>query len=194
MTIGQLSRQKCFMSFCLALVCFLVSQSISAETSLFARPGRMISIGEGSQLSMYCIGQGTPTIILESGFGGGTAATWMRLQPLLGELTRTCSYDRAGYGFSSIGRNTPRDLNRAVADLAVLLKRSGEKPPYILAGHSNGGLMIGAYADLYPERVAGLVFFDAAVVLPEDATFATAPSGMDASLRQRLERILRKSK
>ena len=140
---------------------------------------------------MYCIGQGAPTIILESGFGGGTATTWMRLQPLLGELTRTCSYDRAGYGFSSLGRNTPRDLNRAVADLAILLKRSDEKPPYILVGHSNGGLMIGAYADSHPKRAAGLVFLDAAVVLPEDTSLAAAPSSIDATLQRRLEGIRR---
>lgn len=174
-----------------ALFCFLVGQGVWAQTSLFAKPGRMIDIGRGSRLSMYCVGQGAPTIVLESGFGGGTAATWMRLQPLLGGLTRTCSYDRAGYGFSSLGRNIPRDLNRAVGDLAVLLKRSGEKPPYILAGHSNGGLMIGAYADLYPKRVRGLVFLDAAVVLPEDAALPVTSSDLDPSLKRRLEAIHR---
>lgn len=151
----------------------------------------MIDVGRGSKLSMYCVGQGAPTIILESGFGGGTAATWSHLQPLLGSLTRTCSYDRAGYGFSSLGRNMPRDLNRAIADLRVLLERSGEKPPYILAGHSNGGLMIGAYADLYPQRVAGLVFFDAAVVLPDDVPLSTGSLGVDTSLKRRLEGIRR---
>lgn len=174
----------------LALVCLLGVQAW-AETSLFAKPGRKVDVGSGSTLSLYCIGKGVPTIVLESGFGGGTAATWMRLQPLLGALTRTCSYDRAGYGFSTLGRNLPRDLNRAVAELAALLKRSGEKRPYLLAGHSNGGLMIGAYADLYPERVAGLAFFDAAVVLPDDGTLPTASPAGDVTLELRLEKIRR---
>jgi pimeloyl-ACP methyl ester carboxylesterase len=89
-----------------------------SDASLFAKPGRMIPMGKGSRLSMYCIGRGSPTIILESGFGG-TAATWMRLQPVLGELTRTCSYDRAGYGFGQLGSNLPRDLDRSAADLAT---------------------------------------------------------------------------
>ena len=140
---------------------------------------------------MYCVGEGSPTIVLESGFGGGTAATWMQLQPRLGALTRTCSYDRAGYGFSTLGANLPRDLNRSVADLFALLRDSGEKPPYILAGHSNGGLIISAYADMYPGQVVGLVFFDAAVVLPEDSSLPAATSRQDPLLQRRLEPIRR---
>jgi len=169
----------------------LLGEAAQAEDSLFAKPSKMIPVGRGSQLSMYCVGHGTPTIILESGFGGGTATTWMRLQPLLGTLTRTCSYDRAGYGFSKLGSNLPRDLNQAVADLKVLLKRSGEKPPYILVGHSNGGLMIGAFADLHVKNVAGLVFLDAAVALPEDLSLPPASPTLEDSSRTALDRIRR---
>jgi pimeloyl-ACP methyl ester carboxylesterase len=143
--------------------------SAYAQESIFAKSGRMVPVGKASQLSLYCSGRGAPTIILEAGFGGGTAATWYKLQPELSKLTRTCSYDRAGYGFSTLGSNVPRDLDHAVADLGILLKQSGEQPPYILVGHSNGGLMIGAFADRQPEHVGGLVFLDAAVVLPDDA-------------------------
>jgi pimeloyl-ACP methyl ester carboxylesterase len=114
----------------------------------------------------------------------------MRLQPLLGEVTRTCSYDRAGYGFSRLGSNLPRDLNRAVADLEVLLRRSGERGPYILAGHSNGGLMIGAFANRNRERVAALMFFDAAVALPEDLSFAASDAEpLSESAKAHLEKI-----
>lgn len=52
---------------------------------------------------MYCVGSGGPTVILETGFGGGTYSAWHELQPRLGKVTRTCSYDRAGYGFSELG-------------------------------------------------------------------------------------------
>lgn len=74
---------------------------------------------------MYCVGEGSPTIVLESGFGGGTAATWMQLQPRLGALTRTCSYDRAGYGFSTLGANLPRDLQRRLEPIRRCLARAG---------------------------------------------------------------------
>jgi pimeloyl-ACP methyl ester carboxylesterase len=177
-------------TYCILLL-VLLGHSAQAENSLFAKPGKMVPVGKESRLSMYCVGDGAPTIILESGFGGGAAATWMRLQPLLGKLTRTCSYDRAGYGFSQLGSNLPRDLNQAVADLDVLLERSGETPPYILVGHSNGGLIIGAFADLHPNKVAGLVFLDAAVALQEDpARLADQPS-LDGALRAHLDKIRR---
>lgn len=172
------------------LLLTLAASIARSEPSLFAKPGKVVSVGKGSHLSMYCIGSGSPTIVLESGFGGGTAATWLRLQPLLGELTRTCSYDRAGYGFSRLGSNLPRDLNQAVADLAVLLRRSRERPPYILAGHSNGGLMIGAFADRHPNSVAAMMFFDAAVALPEDRSLPTSDSEpVSDSLNAHLDRI-----
>jgi pimeloyl-ACP methyl ester carboxylesterase len=167
-------------------------QSVFAEDSLFAKPGRMIEVEKGSRLSLYCIGSGRPTILLESGFGGGAAATWSKLQPVLGAITRTCSYDRAGYGFSILGSNVPRDLHRAVADLTQLLQRSGERAPFLLAGHSNGGLIISAFADRFPRRVAGLVFLDAAVVLPEDKLLPAEPKQpLDAQSRSHLDRIQR---
>jgi pimeloyl-ACP methyl ester carboxylesterase len=193
-TIRSAFRQDSFMTLLKALRSILLlalTVSIArSDPSLFAKPGKLVSIGKGSHLSMYCIGRGSPTIVLESGFGGGTAATWSRLQPLFGELTRTCSYDRAGYGFSRLGSNLPRDLTQSVADLAVLLRRSGERPPYILAGHSNGGLMIGAFADRHPNSVAAMMFFDAAVALPEDLSLTASDSGsIGDSLKAHLERI-----
>lgn len=78
---------------------------------------------------------------------------------------RTCSYDRAGYGFSELGNDLRRDLEHDVADLHDLLRNSNEPAPYILVGHSNGGRIIGAFADLYRKEVAAMVFLDAAVVL-----------------------------
>ncbi|MCC6590094.1 MAG: alpha/beta hydrolase [Bryobacterales bacterium] len=164
---------------------------LSSESVLFAQPGRMIGIGRGSRLSMYCIGSGSPTVVLESGFGGGTPATWRKLQVRLGEVTRTCSYDRAGYGFSTLGQNLPRDLNHMVTDLTELLARSGEPAPYVLAGHSNGGFIISAYTRQHPGRVAGLVFLDAALALPGDAENARAgrAEGVSAGLRKHLDAI-----
>lgn len=170
----------------------LVLAAQSKDPVLFANPGRMIDVGKGSRLSLYCSGTGSPTVVLESGFGGGTAATWDTLQPLLNKKVRVCSYDRAGYGFSTLGSNVPRDLNHAVADLDRLLQRSGEKPPYILAGHSNGGLIVGAFADLHPSKVKGLIFLDAAVSLPIDReTTPAPPAPIDESLQKHLDQIRR---
>lgn len=135
---------------------------------LFEGPGRMVGVGRGSELSLYCVGSGGPTVVLESGFGGGTAETWRKLQPRLGRLRRTCSYDRAGYGFSTLGRNLPRDLKHMVRDLEVLLERSGEKGPYVLVGHSNGGRNVMEFARRNPKKVAGMVLLDAAVILSGD--------------------------
>ncbi len=150
----------------------------------------MVPASKGSRLSLYCSGTGSPTVVLETGFGGGTAATWYKLQPLLSELTRTCSYDRAGYGFSTLGSNLPRDLHHALADLHRLLANSGEKSPYILAGHSNGGLLIGAFADRYPTEVAGLIFLDSAVALPSDPPMRAA-SPLDEYSHHHLDTIRR---
>jgi pimeloyl-ACP methyl ester carboxylesterase len=87
-------------------------------------------------------------------------------------MYRTCSYDRAGYGFSELGTDLPRDTEHDVSDLHALLHASGERGPYVLVGHSDGGHIIGAFADRFPNEVAGLVFLDAAVLLdkPSEAT------------------------
>ena len=163
-----------------------------AGWTLFGKPGEMIPVGKGSRLSLYCVGSGSPTIVLETGFGGGTALTWHKLQPLLGSVTRTCSYDRAGYGFSELGNNLPRDLEHMVEDLGAMLARSGEKPPYVLVGHSNGGYVTSVYAKLHPRQIAGLIFLDAAVSLPEDVQAAGArKEPVSDGLQSRLDRLRR---
>lgn len=136
--------------------------------ALFEQPGQMVRVSHGARLSLYCAGHGFPTVVLESGFGGATAEEWHMLQPRLAKITRTCSYDRAGYGFSELGEDLPRDMQHDVLDLDALLKASGERGPYVLAGHSDGGHIIGAYTDSYREEVAGLVFLDAAVLLNKE--------------------------
>ena len=148
--------------------------------AIFEHPGKMVRLRGGNRLSMYCIGEGRPTVILETGFGGGAYADYHKLEPLVGRFTRVCSYDRAGYGFSELGHDLPRDLRHDVLDLHDLLKASGEPAPYILVGHSDGGHIIGAYSDLYPKQLAGLVFLDAAVLL-DKKQLANAPAAIPAA-------------
>lgn len=124
-----------------------------------AMPGRRVEVAAGRSLHLVCEGTGYPTIVLESGSGEGWY-TWTHVQKALSGSYRTCSYDRAGIGFSD-----PRD-GRSIAalneDLHELLKRSGEKGPYVLAGHSLGGILVRSYAVRYRSEVAGVVLVDSA--------------------------------
>jgi pimeloyl-ACP methyl ester carboxylesterase len=124
---------------------------------------RLVDIGDGRKLNLYCIGNGSPTVIFDSGLdvGSGTLS-WNRVQPAVARFTRACSYDRAGYGFSDPGP-LPRTSNAVVSDLRALLDRAGIEPPYILVGHSIAGLYEPLFADRYPPDVVGMVLVERCV-------------------------------
>jgi pimeloyl-ACP methyl ester carboxylesterase len=96
---------------------------------------------------------------------GGSSISWSLVQPALAQLTRTCSYDRAGFGWSEPGP-MPRTAGRAADELRVLLDRAGVEPPFVLVGHSFGGLIMRVFAARHRDEVAGLVLVDPAH--PED--------------------------
>ncbi len=121
-------------------------------------PGRFVAIGDRRSLYMECVGSGSPTVVLEAGFGADTSA-WRDVQPQIGRSTRTCAYDRAGTG-NSVAPPGVRDARDEVADLRRLLSRARIDPPYVLAGHSYGGVLARVYAHLYPTETAGLVLID----------------------------------
>jgi pimeloyl-ACP methyl ester carboxylesterase len=128
----------------------------------YAAPGQMVDVG-GRTMHLLCTGanlDGRPTVILEQG-GGGLALAWFRVQPKLAQATRVCAYDRAGQGWSQPGP-VPRDGAHIAADLHALLAAAGIPGPYVLAGHSYGGLFIRSFASQYPDEVAGLVLLDSA--------------------------------
>ncbi len=115
----------------------------------------------GYRLHLYCTGTGrpgSPTVILDAAFGD-TSLAWSKIQPGVASFTRVCSYDRAGYGWSDTGP-LPRTSERIVAELHTLLTRAGVPGPYVLVGHSYGGLFVQMYAYTYPHEVAGLVLVD----------------------------------
>jgi pimeloyl-ACP methyl ester carboxylesterase len=116
-----------------------------------------IDVG-GYHLRVNCVGSGEPTIIFDSGTGSGIEA-WRAVQPTVGGFTRACAYNRAGYGQSNPGP-LPRTSEQIVSELHTLLKNSCLPGPYVLVGHSFGGLNIHLYASTYPQDVAGLVFVD----------------------------------
>ena len=101
----------------------------------------------------------SPTVVLEAG-AFGTSADWDRVERILAPSGRVCAYDRAGLGRSAPRENQP-DAETVARELAGLLDELGERAPVILAGHSNGGLYVEAFARLFPDRTAGLLYLDA---------------------------------
>jgi pimeloyl-ACP methyl ester carboxylesterase/streptogramin lyase len=123
-------------------------------------PGSKIDMG-GYGLQLYCTGQGSPTVILQSAFRAG-AGEWGYLQPQLATQTRVCSYDRPGLGQSNAlpsSAKIPGALQVA-QQLHALLQKANVAGPYILAGHSLGGMFSRMFAATYPSDVVGMVMID----------------------------------
>jgi pimeloyl-ACP methyl ester carboxylesterase len=121
---------------------------------------KRVDVG-GYKLAIECRGTGTPSVMLDSGFGTGRGA-WWKVLPLARRTTRVCSYDRAGLGQSdSRPARLPPTTGTIVDELHTLLPRAGLSPPYVLGGWSMGGFDIRYYQARYPTEVAGLVLVDA---------------------------------
>lgn len=119
--------------------------------------GSIVDVG-GHYLYFYCSGRGAPTVILEAGFGGSTRA-WSEVQPPIATFTRVCSYDRAGLGASEPGPKAR--TSKTIADeLDELLENARIDGPYVLVGHSFGGMHLRVFADEHGDDVAGVVFVD----------------------------------
>lgn len=138
---------------------FLLSLAFISNCTPSNEPARdeKVDIGTHS-LHISCLGTGRPTVIIDTGVGE-TYESWEPVISTLSHATRVCAYDRAGYGQSDPGP-MPRDSQRAADELHLLLSKSGEKGPFLLVGHSLGGLNMQVYADNYHEEVAGLVLLD----------------------------------
>jgi len=122
-----------------------------------APPGKLVDIG-GYRLHLNCTGKGEPTIVLIPG-GGDFSFDWGLVQPEASRFARVCSYDFAGFAWSDPGP-IPRTMRQDAYELHTLLKTAGIKSPYVLVGHSLGGLLTRVYADEYPSEVAGIVLID----------------------------------
>ena len=135
-------------------------QSIASarDKRRYPAPGRLVDVG-GYRLHIACLGRGQPPVVMDAGIGS-LALEWGILPPEIARFTTVCTYDRAGYGWSDPARGR-RSLPQAVEDLRHLLHAAGVEGPYLLVGHSLGGLHAQYYARRYPEQVAGLVLLDA---------------------------------
>lgn len=144
---------------CAVTAAAILNAAIGArDRRLHPLPGSSYKV-DGSTMHLYCTGTGAPTLILEAGLGDDWLQ-WRRVQPALSQLTRVCSYDRAGYGGSE-SRPGLRDSDRIVNELHSLLQQASISGPILLMGHSAGGLHIRQYATQYPTGIVGMVFVDA---------------------------------
>ena len=137
----------------------IIYQSIAStlDRRSHPMPGQLVDVG-GYKMHIDCTGQGTPTVILESGLGD-SFFSWQKVQPKIAQFTRVCSYDRAGIGYSE---SSPHSRTGKVfaEELHALLHNAGILAPYVLVGHSMGGFDVRLYANLYRSEVAGMVLVD----------------------------------
>jgi len=124
----------------------------------YTHPHQQVEVEPGRHLDVFCTGSGSPTVIFEAG-GGDDSASFRWVQPGLSALTRICTYDRAGIGFSDPAP-WPSTAVNTVTDLHRLVQAISPGQAVILVGHSNGGLYVPLYAATYPKDVAGMVLID----------------------------------
>ncbi|MFN2598267.1 MAG: alpha/beta fold hydrolase [Pyrinomonadaceae bacterium] len=168
--------------------------SVSAQQTKPAQPSNLqmqfVDVG-GYKLMMKVAGAGTPTVVLDCGLGD-RLEVWGAVFPQIARFARVVAYDRAGYGESEPGAE-PRSYTQIATELHTLLHRAGIAPPYVLVGHSFGAANVRAFAYLFKDEVAGLIFVDpfneniftsaseqerAAAMAQQEAALRGAPAGV----------------
>ena len=125
----------------------------------YPAPGRLVDIG-GRRIQLDCRGTASPTVVLESGLDNLGSVSWALVHDSIATTTRTCAYSRAGIMWSDAASGA-FDSKRVAEDLHSALTKAGERPPFVVVGHSLGGPYALNFTGLYPTDVAGLVFVDA---------------------------------
>jgi alpha/beta hydrolase family protein len=133
-------------------------QAEKRDRARYSRIGTPVDIG-GRKLNLYCSGQGSPVVILDSG-GHAAGYSWINIQPEVAKFTRACWYDRAGYGWSDPAPS-PRSFAAIASDLHALAHAAGLTPPYVLVGATAAAFHVRVYNALYPQDVAGAVLIHA---------------------------------
>jgi pimeloyl-ACP methyl ester carboxylesterase len=137
-------------------------ERVSRERALrkYPAPGRLVDIG-GRRIQIDCRGDGSPTVVFESGLDVNGSLSWSAVHDSIAATTRACAYSRAGVMWSDPS-DRPFDSDSAATDLHAALVGSGERGPWIMVGHSLGGPYIVAFTSRYPDEVVGLVMVDCA--------------------------------
>lgn len=131
----------------------------SAAAARHPAPGQLLTVNERT-MHIYCVGEGSPAILLDAG-QGGWSSDWAELMPQLSQENRVCAYDRAGYGWSEAAHDE-RSPMHAAADLEALLAAAEVEAPFVLVGFSHAGLAARIFANRHAEQMAGLVLIDPA--------------------------------
>jgi pimeloyl-ACP methyl ester carboxylesterase len=153
------------LTFALGILCFLAvatrDQTPAPSPNSPPPIGKLVDVG-GYRVHLYCTGAGSPTVVI---VGAGFSFNWGLVQPEVAKFAQVCSYDHSGIGWSDSG---PADsCTLRVNEVHTALKNLGIKGPYVLVGHSLGGLVARVYEGKYPEETAGIVFVDHAVNFAE---------------------------
>ncbi|MGC9198204.1 MAG: alpha/beta fold hydrolase [Acidobacteriaceae bacterium] len=164
-----------------AAVTPVVSPAMGEE---YARPHELVDVGGGRKMNLFCMGTGTPTVVFDSGLSDWSSI-WALVQPGVARVTRACSYDRAGMGYSdfSAAPRTPVSIDE---DLHTLLHNAKIAMPVVLVGHSLGGFNMKLYAALYPKEVAGLVLVDPSEERSYERTVAAVDARYGAAVMARI--------
>jgi len=125
---------------------------------VYTKPYQLVDVGGGRRINLYCRGTGSPTVIFSAGSNDSSIA-WALVQPAISKTHATCSYDRAGLGFSDAATRPGTSAND-VDDIHKALQAAHIKPPYLLVGHSMGGMAVRVFADRYRDEVVGMVIVD----------------------------------
>ena len=131
------------------------------DRRIYLPPGQLVNVG-GHRLHIYCLGEGSPTVVLDA-MADGMSVNWIRVQTRVAEVTRVCAYDRAGLGWSEPSP-PPLDAIQAADDLRALLSNTGIEGPYLLTGHSYGSHVVRVFTARYPNQVVGLVLVDPGIL------------------------------
>ena len=130
----------------------------AADAKAYPPPGQLVDVG-GYRLHIHCTGSGSPTVVIDAGLGDWSTSWGEFVQPGVAKVTRVCTYDRAGMGWSDAGP-LPRDAAHFARELHTLLQKANIPGPYVMVGHSLGGLPVRLFAHEYASDVAGVVLIE----------------------------------
>ena len=130
----------------------------AADAKAYPLPGQLVDVG-GYRLHIHCTGTGSPTVVIVAGLGDWSTSWEGVVQPEVAKTTRVCTYDRAGLGWSDAS-SSPSDVAQFSQELHTLLQNANVPGPYVMVGHSLGGLIVRVFAHDYAPEVAGIVLVD----------------------------------
>ncbi len=158
----------------------------AADAKAYPPPGQLVDVG-GYRLHVHCTGSGSPTVVIDAGLGDWST-TWGIVQQDVAKTTRVCTYDRAGLGWSEVGP-LPRNAEQHAKELHTLLQNAQIPGPYVMVGHSLGGLDVRIFVHDYPSEVVGVVLVDAMNPKQITQSPATEPQPQPFSIQAALARV-----